>query len=77
MMGNPVGEVFYTDEFKRFMHPVVDGFLIETEVGRAECYILLNGRGKYLVIGILENDPDKLTYFTYIFFGDGFPANQN
>jgi hypothetical protein len=77
MMGNPVGEIFYADKFERFMHPVMDGFLVQPEVGRTECNILLNCRGKYLVISILENNADKLAHFTDIVFGDGFTTNQD
>jgi hypothetical protein len=77
MMGHPVGEVFYANEFERFMHPMMDGFLIQPEVGRTECNILLNCGRKDLVIRILEDNTDKLAHFTDIVFGDGFTANQD
>ena len=59
------------------MHSVMDSFFIKAKVDRTKCDILFNGRGKDLVISILEDNADKLSHFTDIVFGDGFTTNKN
>ncbi|MCK7505082.1 MAG: hypothetical protein MZV70_14055 [Desulfobacterales bacterium] len=43
MMRNPAGKVLDPYHPQGFVHPVVDGLCIETEIGGAEGNILLNG----------------------------------
>ena len=62
VVGDPVGKVFDPDDPEGFMHPVVDRLLIKAKVGRAECHVLLDGRGEDLVVRVLEDDPDKLAH---------------
>jgi hypothetical protein len=76
-MRDTVREVFDSNESERFMYPVVDCLLIQPKIGRTECNILFDCWGKDLIIGILENNTNKLAHFTDIVFGDGFTANQD
>ena len=66
-----------TGDPQRLTHPVVDDLLIKPEVCRAECHILGDRGGDDLVVGILEDDTDKLAHLTDILFGDGFSPDED
>jgi hypothetical protein len=77
MMRDTVREVFDSNESERFMYPVVDCLFIQPKIGRTECNILFDSWGKDLIVGILEDNTNKLAHLADIVFGDGFTANQN
>ena len=59
------------------MNAVMDGLLVETEVGGTKCNVLLNGGGEDLVVSVLEDDPDKLAHLADVLLGDGFAPDQD
>ena len=75
MVGNTVCKIFDADEPECLMNAVVDRFRIQSEIGRAKSDILFYRRGKYLVIGILENYTDKFSHLTDICAGNRFAAD--
>jgi hypothetical protein len=59
------------------MHTVVDRLLVKPEIRWPERDILLDRRREYLVIGVLEDNPDKFADLADICIGDRFPPDKD
>src|SRR5674476_611369 len=70
MMRYAFSKFFYAHNFQGFMNTVVDSLFVQSKVGRTDCDVLFDSRGKDLVISILEYDSYKFSHLTDVGFGD-------
>ncbi len=76
-MRHAFAQVFDPEEAEPLLNTVGDRLLVEAEVRRAECDVLLHGGGEYLVVGVLEDDPDELTHLAEVLLRDRFAPDQH